>query len=237
MKILITICARGGSKGLPGKNIKPLNGQPLIAYSIKNAKEISTDYDCDIALSTDCERIKNTVKQYLELDKYLRPPNLSTDSASKVETIKHLLLYHENQKKIKYDLILDLDVSSPMRTKDDLKKSLDMVINDKECINLFSVSKAKKNPYFNMVEKKDNGYYDLVSKGQQFSNRQSTPDVYEMNASFYIYKREFFDMKKITPFSERSLAYIMPNICFDIDHKIDFLFLDYLIQTNKVDLS
>jgi len=234
MKILITICARGGSKGLPGKNIKLLNGRPLIEYTIKNAKEISTDYDCEIALSTDCKSIKNTVKQYIELDKYLRPPNLATDSASKVETIKHLLLYHENCKKIKYDLIIDLDVTSPMRTNDDLKKSIDMVINDKECINLFSVSRAKKNPYFNMVEKKDNGYYDLVSRGNQYVNRQSTPEVYEVNASFYIYKREFFDMKKITPLSKKTLVYIMPNICFDIDHEIDFLFLEYLIKTNKV---
>jgi len=235
MKILITICARGGSKGLPGKNIKLLNGKPLIAYSINHAKQISNQFDCDIALSTDCSKIKNTASEYMKLDDYSRPTNLATDSASKIETIKHLLSYHERKKDLKYDLILDLDVSSPMRTKDDLNKSIDMVLSDEKCINLFSVSDAKKNPYFNIVEKKTNGYYNLVVKGEKFLNRQSSPKVYEMNASFYIYKRKFFDLGKNVPFSEKSLIYLMPNLCFDIDYEIDFMFLEYLVKKNKVD--
>ena len=93
MKILITICAHGGSKGIPGKNIKKLNGKPLIAYSIEIANKFSKLYNSDIVLSTDSNEIKTVAADYGLITKYERPLRLSTDNTGKIETIKYILNY------------------------------------------------------------------------------------------------------------------------------------------------
>ena len=84
-----------------------------------------------------------------------------------------------------------------------------------------------------MVEQKENGYYGLVKAGE-FVTRQSAPEVYDMNASFYFYRRIYFDRKETTVINDCSLIYIMPHICFDLDHPIDFDFMEYLLVNNKL---
>ena len=97
MNILITICARGGSKGIPGKNIKLLNGIPLIAYTINIAKEFSKLYNSNISISTDSLEIKKVVSEYLVTSDYIRPDYLATDNAGKLDTIKDLLNFEEKR--------------------------------------------------------------------------------------------------------------------------------------------
>ncbi|BFG70376.1 CMP-N,N'-diacetyllegionaminic acid synthase [Sediminibacterium sp. KACHI17] len=236
MKILISICARGGSKGIPGKNIKNINGKALIAYTIEHARAFATLYDCDIALSTDSDEIKSTCASFGLTTSYMRPENISSDSAGKMETIKHLLLHEENVRGVKYDYILDLDVSSPLRNLKDLQEAFNAIQSDNEALNLFSVNKANRNPYFNMVEQQVNGYYSLVKKGDSVT-RQSAPVVYDMNASFYFFRRVFFDVPEPKTISERAMVYIMPHICFDLDHPIDFDVMEYLMINNKLDFE
>ena len=233
-KFLITLCARGGSKGIPGKNIKMLNGIPLIAYSIQMAQRFSSFYDCQIVLSTDSEEIKAVGNEYgLNCD-YERPAELATDQAGKLGVIQHVLEYYEEKFKRKFDFILDLDITSPMRTIEDLINGLNLFMNDYEALSLFSVNLANRNPYFNMVEKKENGYYDLVSQRGVILSRQSAPNVYDMNASFYFYRRELFERKFKTVITPKSLIYEMPHECFDLDHPIDFEFLDFLLRNKKL---
>ena len=237
MEILITICARGGSKGIPGKNIKILNGTPLIDYTIKVAEKLAAKTGAKIALSTDNFQIKNAaINCGLKTD-YQRPDYLASDTAGKIDTIKDLIRYEEGLVGKKYDYILDLDLTSPLRTLTDLEDAFKLISSNEKALTLFSVNPAERNPYFNMVEKKENGFYALPKKAADGSviSRQKAPPVYDLNASFYWYKRPFFDMNLKSPITDQSLVFIMDHICFDLDHPIDFEFLDYLLRKDKID--
>ena len=236
MNILITVCARGGSKGIPGKNIKLLNGKPLIEYTLKSAEIFSLRYNSKIAISTDDEKILSVCNSFGIHTNYRRPIELSTDTAGKIDTINDILLFEEKEKNIKYDYILDLDVTSPLRTQLDLNEAFEKLKNDSSALNIFSVNKANKNPYFNMVEHKENGYFELSKKGD-FLTRQSANPVFELNASFYFYRRAFFNNKIKKVVNERSLIHLMNHICFDLDHPIDFEFMNFLLENNKIDFE
>ncbi len=236
MNILITICARAGSKGIPGKNTKLLNGKPLIAYSLETAKKFAKLYNAHLAISTDDDTVKKICTSFGINTTYTRPEILATDSAGKVDTIFDLLLHEEKNGKLKFDYILDLDVTSPLRNLHDLTEAFNMILTDTEALNIFSVSKAIKNPYFNMVEKKESGYYHLVKLGN-FLTRQSATPVYEMNASFYFYKRSFFEQVQKSVVNNRSLIYLVPHTCFDLDHPIDFEFMEFMLVNNKLDFT
>jgi CMP-N,N'-diacetyllegionaminic acid synthase len=233
MQLLITICARGGSKGIPGKNIRLLNGKPLIAYSIETAEKFAAGKNAVISLSTDSMDIKEAAANAGLASGYTRPDALATDSAGKTGVIRDLLLYEEQKRGIQFDYILDLDVTSPLRNKQDLESAFEIIEKDKAALNLFSVNTANRNPYFNMVEQQPNGYYGLVKKGN-FLTRQSAPAVYELNASFYFYRRSFFDQEAPATISDRSLVYVMPHLCFDLDHPVDFEFMDFLVSNHKL---
>lgn len=233
MNILVTLCARGGSKGIPGKNLRLINGRPLIALTIDIAKTFAKKYYADIALSTDHDSIKQIASKFGIETLYTRPAKFSTDNAGKLETIADILIFEERSKKKKYDIILDLDITSPLRNLQDLDTAFSMLKEDIKALNLFSVNYAARNPYFNMVEKQGNGYYGLVKKGN-FLTRQSAPAVYDLNASFYFYRRKFFEINNITTINDYSLVYVMPHICFDLDHPVDFDFMEYLFENNKL---
>lgn len=233
MEILITLCARGGSKGIPGKNIKTINSIPVLVYSIRHAKAFAEKFNADITISTDDEAIRSVATSNGLHTGYVRPADLSNDQTGKIETIAGVLEYEESSRQKRYDFILDLDVSSPLRNIQDLASAFERITADQKAQTLFSVNKANRNPYFNMVEIQDNGYYSQVKKGG-FLTRQSAPEVFELNASFYFYRRTFFDGGNTSAISERSLIYVMPHICFDLDHPIDFDFMEYLIINNKL---
>lgn len=237
MKLLLTICTRGGSKGIPGKNIKKLNGKPLIEYSIEIAKRFRDLYEnVEIVLSTDSDDIMKVAKECGLHSDYRRPDFLANDMAGKIDVIRDILLVCEKRNKKRYDYVLDLDVTSPLRTTDDLLRALEIIEKDTAAVNIFSVSKAGRNPYFNVVEKKSNGYYGIIKqKDELILTRQSAPEVYDMNASFYFYRRCFFDLGYKGVVTDRSLIYLMPHICFDLDHPIDFEIMSYLLGQDKLD--
>ena len=239
MNLLITICARGGSKGIPGKNIKKLNGIPLIEYSIKLAKKVEIEFkNVTIALSTDSKEIKDVASDCGLNSTYIRADSLSNDNSGKVDVIRDLVFFEEKSKGIRFDYILDLDVTSPLRNLEDIKKAYDIINSNKQALTLFSVSHASRSPYFNMVEKKKDGFYSQVKKPKgTLLTRQSAPLVYELNASFYYYKRSFFDLDYNGVITDKSLIYVMPHLCFDLDHLIDFEFLSFLLENNKLDFK
>jgi CMP-N,N'-diacetyllegionaminic acid synthase len=239
MNILITLCARGGSKGIPGKNIKSINGKPLIAYSIAFANELSKrlKYNVKIELSTDSDEIKKVASQNGLTTTYHRPDELATDNAGKIGVLNHLLNYSEKEYQCKFDYLIDLDITAPLRTLDDVLEALAKMKQNSQAINLFSVSKAHRNPYFNMVEEKENGFYALSKPSSGFLTRQSAPKVYDMNASFYIYKRKFFIEGFETAITSHSMIQLIDHLCFDLDEPIDFLFMEWLITHNRLDFE
>lgn len=237
MNTLITICARGGSKGIPGKNIKELGGKPLIHYTIELARLFAERTPgTTIALSTDSQQIKDVAAACgLESD-YQRPESLAGDSVGKIAAIADVVAFSEKEG-VQYDYILDMDVTSPLRNIDDLEAAFKILSEDKDALNIFSVSPANRNPYFNMVEQKENGYYNKIKSLGDVYSRQAAPKVYDLNASFYIYKREFFEKSLTGAITERSLIYEVPHLCFDLDNPIDFEFISYLIDNNRLDFK
>jgi CMP-N-acetylneuraminic acid synthetase len=192
-----------------------------------------------VALSTDDLEIKSVASDHGVFTEYIRPAYLSTDAAGKIDTIKDLLLYEESEVGYKFDYILDLDVTSPLRTLHDIEEALNLLIEKKEAKNLFSVNQAARNPYFNMVEENSSGFYSLVKTDIDggVMTRQSAPKVYDLNASFYWYRRSFFELGERSAITDRSLIFEMNHLCFDLDHPIDFLFMEYLLQNSKLDFE
>lgn len=236
MNILITICARGGSKGIPGKNIKLLCGKPLIGYTIDVAHQFQTKYsNTDIALSTDSDEIKQIAAQYGLISNYTRPESLAGDSVGKIDAIADIVAFCERENDVCYDYILDMDVTSPLRNLADLDVAFRLLEADDNAINLFSVSPSARSPYFNMVEQKENGYYDKVKSVGNILARQAAPKVYDLNASFYFYKKAFFEAGYKGAITDKSLIYVVPHTCFDLDHPIDFEIISFLLENDKLD--
>ncbi len=232
-KILITICARGGSKGIPGKNIKPVGGRPLLAFTADAAKGFARLHGADIALSTDSDAIRAVGAQEGLPTDYVRPDYLANDTVGKVEAIKDVVEYMENRRGNRYDFVIDLDVTSPLRTLADIEGALALLKGDEHALDVFSVNPCARNPYFCMVEKKDNGYYKEVAQGC-FDSRQSCPKVYDMNGSIYVYRREALDREHPRAVTERSLVYVMNHICFDLDEPADYDYMAFLIESGRV---
>lgn len=232
--VFISICARGGSKGVPGKNIKELNGKPLIAYSIEFANRLKSHFNIQIGLSTDSEDIIRVAKEFGLNTDYKRPDKLASDSAGKIDAISELYKYHTN-KGFNADYVLDLDVSSPLRSLKDVLSAFQMMIDNPETFNLFSCNNAHKNPYFNMVEEGEDGHVSICKKlPNTIKSRQEAPKVFELNASFYIYTKAFFEAGYQTVFTPKSRAYVMDHICFDIDEDIDFEFMEFLLKKGEL---
>lgn len=235
MNCLITICARGGSKGIPGKNIKPVGGKPLLAYTASVALEYARRHGADIVLSTDSEDIRRVGSQAGVPTDYERPDYLANDTCGKPDVIKDALLYAEKYYGRQYDYVIDLDVTSPIRTLEDIERCVAMLEADKEALTVFSVNPCARNPYFNQVQQGEDGYCHVVLGGR-YTTRQSAPKVYDMNASIYVYRREALlcaEPRAVTP---RSLAYVMDHICFDLDEPSDYDYLAFLIDTNRISL-
>jgi CMP-N,N'-diacetyllegionaminic acid synthase len=237
MKTLITICARGGSKGIPGKNIRNLNGKPLIAYSIEIARAFSEKNDAILTLSTDSYLIKDVASKFGLNTEYIRPQEFATDKAGKIITINDVLLFEEKRLKIRFDYILDLDITSPLRTLKDLEDAFIMIQGNKDALNIFSVSPPNRNPYFNMIEPTENGFCKLVKDDFIIKSRQQAPAVYDMNASFYFYRRSFFDEGWETAITKKSMYYLVPHVCFDLDNSIDFTIMELLLREKLIDID
>jgi CMP-N,N'-diacetyllegionaminic acid synthase len=237
MNILITICARGGSKGIPGKNIKLLNGKHLIAYTIELAQVFALKYQADIALSTDSDEIKNVAALYNLHTPYSRPKELATDTAGKIDAISELLQFMQAKTDKVYDFVIDLDVTSPLRTVQDIENAYHILKKNEKALNIFSVNQARRNPYFNMVEEAENGFFNTVKDGKVFKSRQKAPKVYDMNGSIYVYRKKFFDEGWDVSTTNASIVYIMRHICFDLDEKEDFIIMETLLKENLLDFK
>ena len=224
-KILCVICARAGSKRLKNKNLKTILGKPLIFHTINQAKK-SKIFN-KIIFSTDSEKLRNQAQKFGALAWFNRPKKLSSDKAAKMPVIRHAIIETEKKFNIKFDYICDLDVTSPLRKVSDIKIAFKKFIYSKKDM-LISGNKARKNPYFNMIQKNKNNSIRLVSRPKKYIVRtQDAPLVYELNASIYFWKRDAC-FKQVGPFCKKTFFYEMPyKRSIDIDTITDFKMVEF----------
>jgi len=227
-KILVIIAARGGSKGIKNKNIRNLRGKPLIAHTILQA--IRWGKADKIICSTDSEYIARIAKEYGAQIPFIRPKNLAGDKIGKIPVLRHALLHTERISKSRFDIIIDLDATAPVRRSVDIENAL-RIFRKSKAKSVFSVTHCRKNPYFNMVETGKNGFVHLVKQSKTpFARRQDAPVVYDMNASIYVYDRRYLlDERTTTAISNKSAISIMNKwSAFDIDEESDFQLIEFL---------
>ncbi|MES2943184.1 MAG: acylneuraminate cytidylyltransferase family protein [Pseudomonadota bacterium] len=222
---IITICARGGSAGVPGKNIRKLCGKPLIGWTIEQA--FASGVADEVFVSTDSEEIANIARSFGAQVPFLRPAELATSTAGKIPVIQHLVDWVEAHKG-QVDTILDLDPTSPLREVSDIQTCSGMLDVDTDVV--ITGYEADKNPYFNMVELKPNGFYERVClPGNEVLGRQSAPKVFAMNASIYVWHRRSLSSSLWN--SPRIRLHVMPRErSIDIDHPIDFDLVELLMK-------
>lgn len=225
-KVLCVIPAREGSKGLPGKNVKELLGKPLITYTIEHAN--GSRYIDRVIVSTDSKEIADISKKYGAEVPFSRPAELASDESSAIDVLLHAIDWLKEQENKNFDIIVLLHVTAPLRTTEDIDNCIELLIN-KNADNVFSVTEAHRNPYFNMVEVHGDGKVKLV-KGEGYINRQFAPKVYDMNASIYVWNKDLLKKKK-SVFLEKSYIYIMPKErSVDIDDFIDFKIAEMFLK-------
>jgi len=231
-KILCTICARGGSKGVKNKNIRMLVGKPLIAYTIE-AANLTNIFD-HVVVSTDSDDIAEVSLHYGAEVFFKRPAELATDEAAKLPVIKHVLLESEKYYNKTFQVIVDLDPTSPLRTVDDIKGALEFFYKH-NYDNIITATQSRKSPYFNMVEFDENGKLILCKKlNKQIVRRQDAPPTYDMNASIYIWKRNALLNSNQIITDETGLYIMPPERSIDIDNEIDFKFVEFLMNGKSI---
>lgn len=229
MKSLFLITARGGSKGIPHKNIKPLNGKPLIYYAIDVARQFVEDED--ICVSTDGDDIIKTVEDYNLKVPFKRPAELASDTAGSYEVILHAIQYYEALGRL-YDNIVLLQPTSPFRTKEDVEMCLSKY--DSDCDMVVSVKPAASNPYYDIFEEDVNGNL-VISKGDgKITRRQEAPKCYEYNGAVYVININSLKTKHMNDF-QKVRFYEMSEIhSVDLDTMLDWKYAELLIQEGLV---
>ena len=224
MKTLYVIPARGGSKGIPGKNIKPLAGKPLIEYSIDVARALANDED--ICVTTDDNAIIETVERTGLKVPFVRPAELSTDQSGTYEVLLHALDFYES-KGVHYDTMVLLQPTSPFRIVDDVKACLELYSDDIDMV--VSVKQAATNPYYNAFEIDDNGFLH-ISKGEgNYTRRQDAPKVWEYNGAVYVINVESLRKMPLGKFTRRRMYEMSAERSIDLDTPTDWLIAETII--------
>lgn len=243
MNLLFTVCGRAGSKGCKNKNIKEFMGRPLFYYTLNTIElyKKSILHNIFIAISTDSVDFIDLVKKskYSEVFVINRDKNLAGENTAKMDVIRDALLKSETHFKKDMDLIIDLDITSPIRTVKDLTKAIDKAIKIESASCVFSVTKARRNPYFNMVRVENDGLYKVLES--DFTSRQQAPTMFDMNASIYVYKRAFLLSNSKSPINiDAKIIEMKDTGIIDIDDEEDFALMEIIakyLSSNEEDYS
>jgi N-acylneuraminate cytidylyltransferase len=226
--VIATICARGGSKGLPGKNLRSLAGKPLIVHTIEHA--LACGAIDGVFVSTDVAQIAEVAQRAGAQVPYLRPAELATDEAPKLPAIEHLVA-HLERGGMKVDTVVDLQPTSPLRKPSDIEAAL-ALLDDADLV--VSVTEPSHNPYYTLAEADAQGLLQL-SKPAQFARRQDAPAVWGLNGSIYVWRRAALPQAIAEGFwSVRAKPYVMPRRrSVDIDDLEDFELAQWLLQRSE----
>lgn len=231
MAVLCVIGARGGSRGIPGKNIRPLLGKPLIAWSIEQARQISSiDH---VLVSTDSPEIAAVARAHGADVPFLRPPELATSQAAKFPVWQHALPEAERFYRTSFDTLVDLDCTCPLRTPADVAGAIDRLHRDRHrgVDMVMGVADAPRNPYFNILEVDAEGKLQ-VSKplpGNVVS-RQMAPRVFTHAGNFYVMTSDY--LRRANSLLEgRVEGYEVDNsMAFDIDDEVGYGIVEHLMR-------
>jgi len=237
MKLLFTICGRAGSKGIKNKNVKNFLDKPLALYSLSviDLYLKKSNYDADIVINTDSEDLMEIFdnNSLRSVDIIERSADLAGDKVAKVDVIQNCLEVME-EKNGNYDLIIDLDITSPLRTVKDLDDMIEKKLNTDYDL-IFSVTDSRRNPYFNMVMETEHGYDRVIESN--FNTRQEAPVIYDMNASIYVYSREFLQRKVGLFDGKCGIHKMFDTGVLDLDHENDMFLMEviakYLFENNE----
>jgi CMP-N,N'-diacetyllegionaminic acid synthase len=230
-KILVTVCARGGSRGVKNKNIRLLNNKPLICHTLDILKK-SPFIDAYV-ISSDSGQIIKVAQDYGCEVYFKRPKRLAQDKVGRIEAIRHAANWIENDRKEKYEIIADLGVATPLKTTKDFEGCVKLLI-DKGASNVFSVSVAQRNPYYNMIEIKRNRVKIVKKISGEISDRRDAPLVYSLNDGVNVWRRRVLFSKQPF-FTSTTKAYIMPRErSIDIDEEVDFKIAECLCSTPRL---
>ena len=227
MVVICTICARGGSKGVPGKNLRMIAGKPLIAWTVSQAKALGL-FDL-VAVSSDDKDILNAGLASgadLLID---RPIELATDQSGKLPAILHAAHASEAKLGQRASTLVDLDATSPLRDLDDIIGAVDM-LRATGAPNIITGTTARRSPYFNLVEKSNDGTVHISKPLENMVlRRQDSPRCFDMNGSIYVWNRDiFFNDQQI--FYPKTRIFEMPEErSIDIDCTLDFQIVEFLL--------
>ena len=224
-KVLGIIPARGGSKGLPRKNILPFANKPLIVHSINQANK--SKYIDKLILSSEDQKIIDICKSYKIDIPFIRPKSLSQDETSGLDVVFHAV---ENMQG--YDIVVLLQPTSPLRTFKDIDKCIEKLIN-RDVNACVSVVETSKSPYWMFELNEHENFIPVVKNTPLVSIRQNLPRTFGINGAVYVAKIDWFEKTKEF-INEETIAYIMPKQrSVDIDTKEDFLFAEYLFSNKN----
>ena len=229
MKPLVIIPARGGSKGIPHKDIKLLGGKPLICRAIDNARAVAPD--SDICVSTDDSEIIQVVEDYGLKVPFIRPTELAADNSGTYEVLLHALSFYEQQGRT-YDTIILLQPTSPFRRDEDISEALKLYSPDVDMV--VSVTEARANPYYNCFETDSDGFLH-VSKGDgKYIRRQDAPKAWEYNGAIYIINPQSLKRKSLGEFKRRRMYEMDELHSLDLDTPLDWRIAELLIAENGI---
>lgn len=227
MKTLYVIPARGGSKGLPGKNIKMLAGKPLIGYSVDVARELAADED--ICVTTDDAEIIAVVEGMGLKVPFVRPAELATDRSGTYEVLLHALDFYETRG-VHYDALVLLQPTSPLRTADDVRACLELYSPDIDMV--VSVKQAATNPYYNAFELDADGFLHISKGDGHYTRRQDAPPVWEYNGAVYVINTASLRKMTLGEFPRRKMYEMSATHSIDIDTAADFLQAEAALKMN-----
>lgn len=232
MTPLVIIPARGGSKGIPHKNIKPLNGKPLICYSIDVARRFTSDDN--ICVTTDDDEIIQVVENYGLKVPFKRPSALATDTASSNDVLVHALNFYEEQGR-SFDVVVLLQPTSPFRKVGFLNEAV--ALYDPVLDMVVSVKETASNPYYNCFEEDLDGML-AISKtlSKPITRRQDAPKVWEYNGSIYVINPKSLKGKGMSHFNWVK-KYVMDDLySVDLDTLFDWKIAELLLQDRMIEL-
>jgi N-acylneuraminate cytidylyltransferase len=231
-KTLFIVPARGGSKGLPGKNWKELEGKPLINYSVEFAQKFTSNKN--ICVSTDSEKIIEKVNQVGLKVPFIRPKELAQDHSTSDEVLLHALNWYENQGSF-FEYIVLLQPTSPFRKTEHLINGFELMSEETE--GVISAFETKANPYYVLFEENEQGFLEK-SKAAEISRRQDVPKVYELNGSIYILKVSAFKKYNRIGSFKKIIKNIMPYYySVDIDVQEDWDYCKFILQNKLIELE
>lgn len=231
MNLLFTVCGRAGSKGVKGKNVRDFCGVPLVWYTfaaiaLYQEKYAAADDTVQIVLNTDSEELIRLTADLPNAPFVIRrEASLGGDAVPKVSVIRDCLERTEAYFGKTFDMVVDLDITSPLRTAEDVRNAIEKKRAREETDVVFSVTHARRNPYFNMVKETDGFFVKAIPSA--FTARQQAPVFYDMNASIYAYSpRALREKDAASFFNDRADVILMEDTgILDIDSEEDYLLM------------